>query len=374
MFAGGFDPGRFLAQYWQRKPLLIRQALPGLADPVSPEELAGLACESFVESRLVSCTGDDWRMRNGPFRERDFLKLPERDWTLLVQAVDQWLPEVRALLRHVDFLPSWRVDDVMISYATPGGGVGPHFDYYDVFLVQGLGSRVWKLGQWCTAADELRSESGLKLLRHFETRAEYTLHPGDVLYVPPGLAHWGTSIDNSLCYSLGFRAPSVAELLMDYSVEQASLLPPDLRYRDPKLTPAAVAGEVSSAASDAAWRLLRAALDDREAFATWFASRMSEGRLSDTLEPPRRIPPLPQGQAQYRLRPAARLVWRATDAGLQVHCAGESLELADSRALRSLLQSLAPANGAAGAAAFGRNAGCRELWHWLQSGGCLEKA
>src|SRR5690606_1072476 len=190
------------------------------ADPLSPEELAGLACESFVESRLVSRSNDDWRMRNGPFRERDFLKLPERDWTLLVQAVDQWLPEVRKLLRHVDFLPSWRVDDVMISYATPGGGVGPHFDYYDVFLVQGLGSRVWKLGQWCTAADELRSESGLKLLRHFETRAEYTLHPGDVLYVPPGLAHWGTSIDNSLCYSLGFRAPSVAELLMDYSVEQ----------------------------------------------------------------------------------------------------------------------------------------------------------
>lgn len=141
MFRDAASAQRFLRRHWQRKPLLLRQAFPGFRDPLSPEELAGLACEQEVESRLVFTEPATWRLRQGPFAETDFTSLPERDWTLLVQAVDHWVPEVKALLQSVPFLPSWRVDDVMVSYATPGGGVGPHFDYYDVFLVQGQGSR-----------------------------------------------------------------------------------------------------------------------------------------------------------------------------------------------------------------------------------------
>ena len=374
MFKGGFDPRRFLSRHWQRKPLLIRNALPGFRDPLTPEELAGLACESCVESRLVSHVQDDWRMRNGPFRERDFLKLPERDWTLLVQSVDQWVPEVRKLLQHVDFLPSWRIDDVMVSYAAPGGGVGPHFDYYDVFLVQGLGSRVWQTGQHCTAADELRTDSGLKLLRHFEAHAEYTLHPGDVLYVPPGIAHWGTAVDDSLCYSLGFRAPSVADMLLDFSVQQASGQPADLRYSDPRLDPAPAAGEVLPAASDRAWRLLRTALDDREAFATWFAASMTELRNPEQLVPAQRVGAAPAAKGTYRLHPAARLAWRVAERGLQVHSCGETQHWPDSTALRRLVQALAQPGAAVPAAAFLRNASCKALWRWLRLQGSLERA
>lgn len=374
MFKGGFDPKRFLSRHWQRKPLLIRNALPGFRDPLTPEELAGLACESCVESRLVSRVQDDWRMRNGPFRERDFLKLPAKDWTLLVQSVDQWVPAVQSLLRHVDFLPSWRVDDVMISYATPGGGVGPHFDYYDVFLVQGLGSRVWQIGQHCSASDELRTDSGLKLLRHFEARAEYTLHPGDVLYVPPGVAHWGTAVDDSLCYSLGFRAPSVADMLLDYSVQRASTQQADLRYSDPRLEPSPAPGEVTRAATDRAWRQLRAALDDREAFASWFASTMTETRHPEQLVPARRVGSAPTGKGAYRLHPAARLAWRLGESGLQVHCCGETQQWPASAALSQLVQALAVPGAAVSAAAFHRNASCKALWRWLRLQGSLEKA
>src|SRR5688500_10960091 len=212
---GKLSIAQFLRDYWQKKPLLIRNGFPDFVDPISPEELAGLACEDDVEARLVFTRKNTWKLDTGPFSERHFTTLPSRNWTLLVQAVDQWVPEVKAMLEHVNFIPSWRVDDVMVSYATPNGGVGPHFDYYDVFLVQGQGSRLWKTGQRCTSLDISRTSSGLKLLADFHTEQEWLLETGDVLYVPPGVAHWGTSRDNSLCYSLGFRAPSVGEMVLD---------------------------------------------------------------------------------------------------------------------------------------------------------------
>src|SRR5690606_38854753 len=143
MITGKLDAATFLTRYWQRRPVLLKQAFPGFADPNTPEELAGFACEDGVDARLVFTKGKSWELRSGPLAEKDFTSLPARNWTLLVQAVDQYVPGVRALLESVSFIPTWRVDDVMISYATPNGGVGPHFDYYDVFLVQGQGSRVW---------------------------------------------------------------------------------------------------------------------------------------------------------------------------------------------------------------------------------------
>jgi 50S ribosomal protein L16 3-hydroxylase len=229
MHFANFSAESFLREYWQRKPLLIKGALPAFTDPLSPEELAGLACEDGVESRLVFTRGGKYRMTQSPFQESDFTSLPRKNWTLLVQAVDHYVPQVKALLQCVNFLPSWRVDDVMISYAAPGGGVGPHFDYYDVFLVQGQGRRTWRLGQRCNVDDTLLTASGLKLLREFHTSAEYSLEPGDVLYVPPGLAHWGIAENDSLCYSLGFRAPAVSDMLLDFTDQLADTLPPDHR-------------------------------------------------------------------------------------------------------------------------------------------------
>ena len=338
MIVDGIGRDRFLREFWQRKPVLLRQAFPGFADPVTPEELAGLACEREVESRLVFTRGKRWQLRNGPFRTRDFTSLPARNWTLLVQSVDQWVPAVRSLLQTVPFVPTWRVDDVMISYATPNGGVGPHFDYYDVFLVQGLGSRRWRTGQHCTAADELRTDSGLKLLKHFETVQEWELHSGDVLYVPPGIAHWGVSIDDSLCYSIGFRAPSVADMLLGYSDELAALQSPDLRFTDPRRTQPLRSGEITSADLQQSRKLLQQALRDETALAHWFGKQMTQPRCADLVQ---------AGDAQLsassriRLHAASRLAWQEQGRQLLVYVDGDATVLPGSARLRLLLQQLA---------------------------------
>ena len=162
---GGLTAREFLRDYWQKKPLLVRQAMPGFESPISPDELAGLALEEEIESRLVIEHGErPWELRRGPFAEDAFSQLPERDWTLLVQAVDQFVPEVAELLEQFKFLPKWRIDDVMISFAAPGGGVGPHFDNYDVFLLQGFGKRRWQIGQMCNAGSPLLEHADLKIL------------------------------------------------------------------------------------------------------------------------------------------------------------------------------------------------------------------
>ena len=166
---GGITAREFLRDYWQKKPLLIRQAIPDFESPIDADELAGLALEEEVESRLVIEHGErPWELRRGPFAEDEFSKLPEREWTLLVQAVDQFVPEVSELLEHFRFLPSWRIDDVMISFAAPGGGVGPHFDNYDVFLLQGHGKRNWKIGQMCDSESPLLPHADLRILAGFQ--------------------------------------------------------------------------------------------------------------------------------------------------------------------------------------------------------------
>ncbi|HTQ98825.1 MAG TPA: cupin domain-containing protein [Candidatus Acidoferrum sp.] len=328
---------RFLRDYWQKRPVLLRQALPGFVDPISPEELAGLACECEVESRLVFTKPRSWQLKTGPFRVNDFTSLPKRNWTLLVQAVDQWVPAVRELMRSVPFLPSWRIDDIMISYATPNGGVGPHFDYYDVFLVQGLGKRLWKTGQRCTAQDALRTDSGLKLLQRFDTAHEYELAPGDVLYVPPGVAHWGVSVDDSMCYSIGFRAPSASETVLGHADELATGLPADLRYLDPKRRLPLRSGEITAADLAQAKQLLHRVLHDDAALARWFGRHMTEPRHPEQLQP---AGLRPTARTRLRLHPASRLAWRNLPRHLQVFVDGETDLLPTSLALLASLQAL----------------------------------
>jgi 50S ribosomal protein L16 3-hydroxylase len=373
LLEGNITAAQFLKHYWQRKPLLLRQALPAFIDPLSPEELAGLACEEEVESRLVFTRGKDWLLKSGPFREQDFTSLPARNWTLLVQSVDTWVPAVKQLLQKLPFLPTWRVDDVMISYATAGGGVGPHFDYYDVFLAQGQGSRRWRIGQRCSAADELRSDSGLKLLRHFDTQAEYTLHPGDVLYVPPGVAHWGISHNDSLSYSIGFRAPSVAELIAGYSEHLMDRLPADQRYTDPPLAAAPLPGEITATAVEQAWRQMQAVLKDKEDFARWFAGSQSEPRHPESIQARNKLTTSLLQASHYGLHPASRIAWRATASGIEVHCDGLTSDWPDSPALRKLLQAIAVPGTCVSAALFSRNAACRQLRDQLLLQGSLEK-
>lgn len=225
----------FIQRYWQKEPLLLRGGLATVQELVAGDDLAALACEQAVASRIVigNDRSDRWDCEYGPFEDERFDALPRAGWTLLVSSVDEQIPEVRALLSHFTFLPRWRVDDIMVSYASPGGGVGPHFDYYDVFLIQGAGTRTWRLGQRCDAHSPLRPHPDLRLLQDFETRDEHHVDPGDVLYVPPGLAHWGSATsEDCITFSVGFRAPSHAEILQGTAERLALGLEEDRRYRD----------------------------------------------------------------------------------------------------------------------------------------------
>jgi len=228
---GSLTPQQFLREHWQKKPLLIRNALPGFQSPLDPDDLAGLACEDEIESRLVQGkVGGRWQLEHGPFEPERLETLPERDWTLLVQDVDKWVPEVASLLAGFRFLPDWRIDDVMISFAAPGGSVGPHTDQYDVFLLQVQGRRRWQLSEKFDPA--LDPEAGLKILQRFEAEQEFVVEPGDLLYLPPNVAHYGLALDKAMTYSIGFRAPDRREL-MGALAEQLMSRAGELRFSDP---------------------------------------------------------------------------------------------------------------------------------------------
>ncbi|MFN6936038.1 MAG: JmjC domain-containing protein [Tsuneonella sp.] len=275
-----FDSEQFLRDVWQQKPLLIRNPWQAWANPLDPDELAGLACEPGVDSRLVHATGStDRELDHGPFRPSRFNDLAENPWTLLVQAVDQYVPEVAALLDPFRFIPDWRIDDVMVSYASDGGGVGPHFDQYDVFLVQGLGQRRWRIGAKCDDATPLLPHDGLRLLANFEPVEEWILDPGDILYVPPGFAHDGVAVgDDCMTYSIGFRAPSRSDLLSAWTDRVLETLREDDRYADPGLAPQANPGEITPEALDRLQAMAIDALRDRSEFRSWFGEYVTAPR------------------------------------------------------------------------------------------------
>ena len=205
----------FLAQYWQKKPLLIKNAMPSFNGLLSPDELAGLACGDDVQARIVQNKGSKWTVKNGPFNDSDFKQLPDNKWTLLVQSVNHYLPEAADLLAQFDFIPKARLDDLMVSYAPNGGGVGAHIDSYDVFLLQGSGRRNWKISSQTNLT--LIDDAPLKILNNFVSEQEWTLETGDMLYLPPQIAHWGVAVgDDCMTYSIGFRAPKTQELMHEF--------------------------------------------------------------------------------------------------------------------------------------------------------------
>ncbi len=232
---GGCPPRRFLAQYWQKKPLLIRAALPGFAGLLSPAQLAELACRDDVHSRLAIRRGRRWEAQQGPFERGFRRRLPARGWSLLVHDVNHFLPEARALLDRFSFVPHARLDDLMISYAPAGGGVGPHFDSYDVFLLQGPGRRRWRVSHQRDLS--LVDGAPLKLLRDFRPEQECVLEPGDMLYLPPGWAHDGVALEACMTYSIGFRAPAWQDLAIHFLRFLEDRLELQGWYQDPDLKP-----------------------------------------------------------------------------------------------------------------------------------------
>ncbi len=317
-FPLGLPPARFLREVWQKKPLLIRNAFPDFASPISPDELAGLACEEGALSRLIrherECDG--WRVQTGPLPESVFATLPTRDWTLLVQDVDKWDADVHALLAHFSFLPRWRIDDIMVSYAVEGGSVGAHVDQYDVFLLQGLGRRRWQIDASPNPPADFRDDAELKLLRQFQPTHDWVLEPGDMLYLPPGVPHHGVALEECLTLSVGMRAPSAGELLVDLAETLAEKLPEEARYADPDLS----MSEADGAIGAPVLRRLRAALSamndlDDATLAEWFSNFSTRYRSAGQIAAPPRTPSAAQVEkrlaagASLHLHPLARCVW-----------------------------------------------------------------
>jgi 50S ribosomal protein L16 3-hydroxylase len=324
---GNLSPAQFMRRYWQKKPLLIRGAIPGLASPLTRDELFALADRDEVESRLITHARNKWALEHGPFARDELPSLKQRAWTLLVQGVDLHDERARMLLERFRFVPDARLDDLMISFATDGGGVGPHFDSYDVFLLQVHGKRRWRIGK----QRDLTLEPGLplKVLQHFEPDAEWLLEPGDMLYLPPQIAHDGIAEGECMTCSIGFRAPSATELTSQFLYHFAEKLAErvdgaqganvsDPRYRDPQQPavtqpaqlPAALVQKVGSILAKVRW-------NDGDV-ASFLGAYLSEPKPSVVFDPPLR--PLDE----------MRFIKQASKAGIRLD--RKSLLLYDQRA------------------------------------------
>ena len=268
----------FLQHYWQKRPLLIRSAFPHYQSPLSAEELAGLACEDFVESRIIleQKKTPKWILENGPFLEERFSQLPKSHWTLLIQGLNKMFPEFDDLLHQFDFIPSWRVDDLMASYAALEGSVGPHIDQYDVFLLQASGRRKWMISEAAISEDNFEEELPLKIIKDFTPESEWILEAGDMLYLPPNVAHYGIGMEDCMTFSIGFRAPSHAELLSSYIDEHITTLADNLRYQDPVLKKSNNSGEISSDAINNIQQLLLSHFNNKSKIEDWFGQFITE--------------------------------------------------------------------------------------------------
>lgn len=330
----GMPPAEFLELYWQKHPVLIRGAFPGFTLPLEADDLGGLACEELTLSRIVlrEPGKDRWQLRQGPFSESDFAALPGDHWTLLVQDVDKWDPDVAALLDPFRFLPSWRIDDVMVSYAEHGGGVGAHVDQYDVFLLQGQGRRRWSIDIDPDAPRDFRDDVELRLLRRFRPSHEWLLEPGDMLYLPPCVPHDGVAEGTCMTFSIGMRAPAESELLLDLVEHVAERIPDTQRYRDPDLRPAPTPGEIDEAALNRLTATLGAAsaMLPRDALAEWFGCFITRYRSAQFAAPPRRrrsrnqlLHSLAAG-ATFVRHPWTRFAWVRRRGGATLFAAGKA--------------------------------------------------
>ncbi len=243
---GGHSPAQFMREHWQHKPLLVRGAFDLPSPPLDKHELAGLACEEAVNSRIVQEHHPDgpWKLDYGPFDAAFFADLPETHWTLLVSDVEKHMPELQALVEPFRFIADWRIDDLMISYAADQGSVGPHTDDYDVFLIQLEGRREWRISEQVDH-DAIIDDIDLRILEHFEAEHSWILEPGDMLYLPPRIAHYGIAQGECMTASVGFRAPSHRDILQGYFDEIILRIPEDLRYGDAGTPPATHPGSIS---------------------------------------------------------------------------------------------------------------------------------
>ena len=346
---GGITAEQFLTEYWQKKPLLVRNALPEIKNLLEPTDVMELALDENINARLIKQKDKDpnhWSVKSSPLMKADFQKMPKL-WTLLIQAVDHYSFDLAELWKKFPFIPQWRRDDIMVSYAPKGGSVGKHFDFYDVFLVQGHGHRRWQLGQMCDADSEIVAGQPLKLLPEIQIHFDEILAPGDLLYVPPGLAHYGVAEDDCLTYSFGFRMPNVAEM-MDrvsdkFAVDQLLKNPLTDILRE-KMTSV---GQISQSELEYLKTKLLAQLQNPNVLEDALMSLMSESKYPENIPEAEAIgsgdleQALDQGYS-LMLEPASRLLYTEVESKLLFWANGEGICISDDFA--PLLKQLADGN------------------------------
>lgn len=284
---GGLTPSAFLRDYWQKKPLLIRAAMPDFTGLLSPNDLAGLACEDDVQSRLIQHKNKKWNVKNGPFDDAAFANLGEKNWTLLVQSVNQHLPQAAALLALFNFISHARLDDLMVSYAPDGGGVGAHFDSYDVFLLQGSGQRKWQIS---AQADLALEDAPIKILKNFKSEQEWLLEAADMLYLPPHYAHCGTAVgDDCMTYSIGFRAPKTQELQHEFLNYLQDNIATEGMYADADLALQTHPAEISEAMLKKVSASLQKITWGEDDVADFLGKYLTEPKPDVVFEPARKI-------------------------------------------------------------------------------------
>lgn len=317
---------QFMSEDWQRRVRFFPAKNRNFKTPISPDELAGLALEPDVESRLITKQGDHWHLRRGPFTANDYQQ--QGSWSLLVQNVDKLLPEIEALWSLLDFIPRWRRDDIMISYATKGGGVGPHFDRYDVFLLQAAGARRWHIGQYCDEQTALRQDSELCLLSDFFTVETYDCQTGDVLYIPPGVAHWGeASDDNCMTFSFGFRAPRQSDLLARLCDTALETINPFELWEDPQRGIANNSGEISDSDIHQARQQLIQRLQSTDISPRWFGEIAThQSNVDDWTRSDDAAEQVIETAHDLYLNPEAQVAWHRHKQDLLVFSNGYTIE------------------------------------------------
>ncbi|WHP06315.1 cupin domain-containing protein [Acinetobacter corruptisaponis] len=343
---GGITAEQFLTEYWQKKPLLVRNAMPEIVGLIEPDDVKELALEEHVSARLIrqkNKNPNEWHVKSSPLSKSDFQKLPNL-WTLLVQAIDHYSFDISELWKKFPFIPQWRRDDIMVSYAPKGGSVGKHFDFYDVFLVQGHGHRRWQLGQMCDESTEFVADQPLKLLPEMDVHFDEVLAPGDLLYVPPGLSHYGVAEDECLTFSFGFRMPNLAEMMdriSDQFAENTLLKNPLLDIPRQHTTPI---GEINETEFAYLKSQLLDYLHQAPEFDAAIMAYMSEVKYPDNIPEPEEIEAndlieiVATGYV-LMLEPAMRLLYREQNGSLEFWANGEPVCV--SKAFEKQLQQLA---------------------------------
>lgn len=329
---GGITAEQFLTEYWQKKPLLVRNAMPEIIGLLEPDDVKELALEEDVTARLIrqkNKNPNEWHVKSSPLTKGDFQKLPNL-WTLLVQAVDHYSFDIAELWKKFPFIPQWRRDDIMVSYAPQGGSVGKHFDFYDVFLVQGHGHRRWQLGQMCDESTAFVPDQPLKLLAEMDIHFDEVLAPGDLLYVPPGLSHYGVAEDDCLTFSFGFRMPNLSEMIdqvSDKFAENEILKKPLLDITRQQATQV---GEVNSTEFSYLKTQLLDYLTQAPEFDAAIMSYMSESNYPNNIPEPEEIEANDLTEIigtgfQLILEPASRLLYRQQGESLDFWANGENV-------------------------------------------------